>query len=79
MNVGATDTPMARSPLKAVMGPLYGLDKTEDELLAHVAENIPMGRMAKPDDIANAVEFCLSDMSSYMTGQFICIAGGWGA
>jgi 3-oxoacyl-[acyl-carrier protein] reductase len=74
--LGATDTAMARAPLKTVMGPLYGMDKTEDELLQLVVQNIPMGRIGQPDDMANAVDFLLSDLSSYVTGQILCVAGG---
>jgi len=73
---GTTDTPMARGPIKVVMGPVYGADKTEEELLAMVVKNIPMGRIGLPDDIANAVDFFLSDLSSYVTGQCLCVAGG---
>ena len=67
---------MARAPLKTVMGPLYGMDKTEDELLQLVVQNIPMGRIGMPNDMANAVDFLLSDLSSYVTGQILCVAGG---
>lgn len=67
---------MARSPLKTVMGPVYGMDKTEDELLQLVVNNIPMKKIGMPDDMANAVDFFLSDLSSYITGQIVCVAGG---
>lgn len=67
---------MARTPLKTVMGPLYGMDKTDDELLECVVQNIPMKRIGTPDDMANSVDFLLSDLSSYITGQIICVAGG---
>jgi len=73
---GATDTVMARTPLKVVVGPLYGMDKTDDELLELVVKNIPMGRIGMPEDMANAVDFFLSDLSSYVTGQILCVAGG---
>ncbi|WP_416825740.1 elongation factor P 5-aminopentanone reductase [Ectobacillus polymachus] len=42
-----------------------------------IAEEIPLGRLAKPEEIANAVAFLLSSSSSYITGQVIGVNGGW--
>lgn len=38
--------------------------------------NIPLGRMAKPAEIASVVEFLLSKASNYITGQVIHVNGG---
>ena len=38
--------------------------------------SVKMSRIGKPQDIANAVLFCVSDLSTYMTGQVIGIDGG---
>ena len=38
--------------------------------------NIPMGRMGTGQDIANAVIFLASDMSSYVTGETLHVNGG---
>lgn len=37
----------------------------------------PMGRLGKSHEIKGAVALLCSDASSYMTGQNICIDGGW--
>jgi 3-oxoacyl-[acyl-carrier protein] reductase len=37
---------------------------------------IPIGRPGKPEDVANAIKFLLSDDASYITGQVINIDGG---
>ena len=41
-----------------------------------LSKNIPLHRIGKPKDIANAILFLLSDESSYITGTEIIIDGG---
>ena len=38
---------------------------------------IPLSRIADPMDIANVIEFLVSPLSSYVTGQDICVDGGF--
>lgn len=38
----------------------------------------PLNRAANPDDIANAILFFASDEASYITGQILAVAGGFG-
>lgn len=47
-------------------------DMVKDELL----KRIPMKRLGKPEDIAKAVAFFVSDDASYVTGQTIHVNGG---
>lgn len=37
---------------------------------------IPLGRMGKPEDVADAVLFLVSDRASYITGQVLKVDGG---
>ncbi len=39
-------------------------------------ERVPMGRFARPEEIASVVAFLASDDASYMTGAIIAIDGG---
>ncbi|MCQ6280133.1 elongation factor P 5-aminopentanone reductase [Bacillus sp. EB600] len=47
------------------------------EEVAALNEEIPMGRMGHPDEIADGVSYLLSEESSYITGQVLAINGGW--
>jgi 3-oxoacyl-[acyl-carrier protein] reductase len=44
---------------------------------AQITARIPLGRLAQPADIANAVTFLLSDQASFITGQSLYVDGGW--
>ncbi|MRH98873.1 SDR family oxidoreductase [Agrobacterium sp. CNPSo 675] len=38
---------------------------------------IPLSRIGEPRDIANAIEFLISPLASYITGQDLCVDGGF--
>ncbi|MDQ8732847.1 SDR family oxidoreductase, partial [Bradyrhizobium sp. LHD-71] len=40
---------------------------------------IPMGRLAKPEEIAAAIYFLSSSEASYITGTVLSVDGGWAA
>ncbi len=62
---GVIETPMTKDLLE---------DKaTKETLLA----NIPLNRIGKPEDIANAALFLASDNSDYITGITLFVDGGW--
>jgi 3-oxoacyl-[acyl-carrier protein] reductase len=41
-----------------------------------VKKQVPMGRMATAEDVADVAEFFASDLSSFVSGQNLCITGG---
>ena len=49
-----------------------------DKLEQHIKTLIPMNRVGKPEDIANAVVFLASEQASWITGQVIYVNGGKG-
>ena len=49
---------------------------TIDEIIAKHVEEIPLGRLIQPEDIANAVLFFCSPLANMLTGQSIAVDGG---
>ena len=58
---GITETDMVASLPKEMIEPLI--------------KTIPLGRIGKPEDIANAFLFLASDMASYITGEILQVDG----
>lgn len=60
-----------------------GLVETEilkdvpQEYMDKLLKNIPLGRVAKKEEIAKLVLFLASEDSSYITGSLVNITGGW--
>jgi NAD(P)-dependent dehydrogenase (short-subunit alcohol dehydrogenase family) len=38
---------------------------------------VPLGRLAEPEDVARTALFLASEHSSYVTGEVLCVNGGW--
>jgi 3-oxoacyl-[acyl-carrier protein] reductase len=59
---GLIDTPLLRN--------------RSEEALERLLKSVPMGRPGSPDDIANAVDFLVSDRARTITGQVLYVCGG---
>jgi len=59
---GIIDSPMTRSWPK--------------EVIEDLVKKIPLGRLGKPEDVANVAAFLASDEADYITGQVIIVDGG---
>jgi NAD(P)-dependent dehydrogenase (short-subunit alcohol dehydrogenase family) len=58
-------------------GMIHRLIDGQPELEKLLLANIPMNRMAQPEEIAKAVLFLCSDDASYITGHALAVDGGW--
>ena len=47
-----------------------------ETMRAAILENIPLGRLGMPQDVANLVCFLASDAAAYITGQTLTVDGG---
>lgn len=62
---GAIDTPQARGSTQST------------EAIESLATHHPMGRIGRPEEIANTILFLASDESSYTSGATFIVDGGW--
>ncbi len=53
---------------------LLGL--TPEEFTRQREKSVPLGRMEKPQDVANVIAFLCTDRAGYMTGQALSVDGG---
>ena len=51
-------------------------DLINDTLRAAAKTAVPQGRMGRPEEIAEAVSWLLSDKASYVTGTTLTVSGG---
>lgn len=48
----------------------------QSDVVAKMVEQIPLGHVGKPEDVAKAVDFLASDKAAYITGQVLNVDGG---
>jgi 3-oxoacyl-[acyl-carrier protein] reductase len=51
--------------------------KSEKEIMKNWTDQIPLGRLGKPEELANLVVFLASEKASYITGTTIQVDGGF--
>jgi len=51
----------------------------KSEVLDSIVGQIPMGRLARPEEIAEPIVFLCSDAASYVTGSVLFVDAGWTA
>jgi NAD(P)-dependent dehydrogenase (short-subunit alcohol dehydrogenase family) len=50
---------------------------SDEQQLQHYVGNNPLRRVGEPQDLAGAAVFLASDASSYVTGEFLVVDGGF--
>ncbi len=48
----------------------------DDKLRTELLKQIPMNRLARPEEVAEAVKYLFCDNAEYMTGQTLVLSGG---
>ena len=50
---------------------------SEEQVEARFAGRYPLGRVGRPEDIADAIAFLASEDAAWVTGQTLYVEGGW--
>lgn len=70
---GSVDTPMLRAAARKFSD---GTDAGEQQLIDTWGKSHPLGRVARPEEIAEMIAFLASDRASFVSGASIPVDGG---
>jgi gluconate 5-dehydrogenase len=59
--------------------PYESTQRENPEFIARLSAKNPLNRVGRPHDIKGAAVLLCTDAGAYMTGQNVCVDGGWGA
>ncbi len=68
---GTVDTPMVRAAAE-----MFSEGRSSDAVVARWGGTHPLGRVAQPREIAQAIAFLLSEEASFVTGALLPVDGG---
>jgi NAD(P)-dependent dehydrogenase (short-subunit alcohol dehydrogenase family) len=51
----------------------------DQQVVEYFVTNCPLGRLGRPDEVAQVALFSASDAASYVNGAIIPVDGGWTA
>ncbi len=74
----AVDAAPMGATVNAVSPGLIDTDMTRDVPTDGLLQRTPLGRMGRPEEVAELIAFLVSDRAAFITGEIIRIDGGYG-